>query len=204
MTIDRYIRRAMLTLLIVATGSGADASELVNLRDSCPRDWEPLYNEFDLVQDQKAWSQSIGTVDVYDLPDKAEFIRYAAYAIFIADLLPWHDGSSELTSFGDLVQIARHCAAHHYNHYVEMRNQTAVLLAQIEDVDIVGVDTDGDGVNDALDVCANTIVGQSVNIQGCAATQEIGGVYRDSDGDGTLDYADPYPYQSDSQCTGIF
>ena len=179
------------------------AMDRSNIRDACPQDWESFYNEFAYQSGQNHWYQVDNFVEVYNLPDKAQFVRYAADAFFLSDLVPWNDGSSQLVSFTDWIQIARHCGAHHLNYYSELRNQASVLRSQIQNSAIVQADSDQDGVNDAIDVCPDTVSGQSVSIQGCAATQEIGGEYRDSDGDGMLDYLDPYPLQSSSFCPAI-
>ena len=49
------------------------------------------------------------------------------------------------------------------------------------------IDTDGDGVTDALDKCPDTPAGSTVNTDGCATSQ------LDSDGDGVMDDKDKCP-----------
>ncbi|AUM13672.1 thrombospondin type 3 repeat-containing protein [Ketobacter alkanivorans] len=58
---------------------------------------------------------------------------------------------------------------------------------QIQSVDPQGLDSDGDGVQNGSDLCANTSVGDPVDANGCSAAQ------RDSDSDGYSDQIDAFP-----------
>ena len=128
------------------------------MREACPKAWEGYYTTITHDPNADVWQG--------DLSDKAEFVKYANY--YLRD----SDGSFRINSFDDKKAIMWACAGLKiwYSELAEEESSYLVLNG--------AADNDGDGVVNAIDICANTVFDVSLDMVGCTHSQ------RDDDGDG--------------------
>ena len=187
----------------------ADTTELrQQIRMACPAAWEDLYSVIEFQPGDDIWQNN--------LSDKAQFVQFAN------DYLMDEDGQFDVGSYGDAQGIIYFCGGLRYTLY-EALHEDAVETRDAFDA-LTLIDTDNDGVNDALDACPDTVE-SGVDIAGCSYSQQdedgdgvpngddqclgtpagqpiAGDGCTDTDLDGTADHADPYPLQNPMMCPG--
>ena len=186
-----------------------DTTELrQQIRMACPSAWEDLYSVIEFQSGDDIWQNN--------LADKAQFVQYAN------NHLKDDDGNFSIGSYGDVEGIIYYCGGLRYNLY-EVLHEDAVETRDAFDA-LTLIDSDNDGVNDALDACPDTVE-SGVDIAGCSYSQQdedgdgipngddqcLGTLAgqpiatdgcTDSDLDGIADHSDPYPLQNPLMCPG--
>jgi len=215
----RTLAVALATLAVtVVTKAAIDYNQLASLQQqvnsACPARWEGHLSQIEYQSGDSLWRGN--------LRDKAAFVAYAS------EHLKDSDGSFLIESFNDAGAVILTCGDLKTQFFTLMNQDHFNVISFFAQV----LDSDNDGVVDALDICPDTTdtdipAGQtySVNVVGCTPWQadtDNDGVTdhidqcpatpassstvaangcADSDGDGTPDQDDPYPYQNATQCT---
>jgi len=170
------------SVVTIVANASIDYTQLANLqqqvKDACPARWEGHLTQIDYQAGDSLWQGN--------LRDKAAFVTYAS------NHLKDPDGSYLIDSFNDAGSVILTCG--------DLKSKTFALMKQdlwnvmnAFNLDTL-LDSDNDGVNNALDICPNTTdtnipSGQtySVNAVGCTPWQA------DTDGDGVTDHIDECP-----------
>ena len=138
---------------------------------ACPKAWEDLYSQIQYQTDTPVW--------VDDISDAAQFVHYASLYLKAVD------GSFTIESYSKPDGVIYECSGLRMYLYEESKAQAQALQTSINNQS--HLDSDGDGVNDAVDLCADTANGATINVQGCSQDQI------DSDGDGVFNPDDVCP-----------
>lgn len=178
----RWALMAACLVVSVAADSSIDYAQLISMQekveDACPVRWEGHLAKIDYQAGDSLWQG--------DLRDKAAFVKYAS--THLKDI----DGSFLISGFNDDGAIIISCGEAKLELFALMR-QDQLNVSNAFDLDTL-LDTDNDGVNDALDICPDSSdsaipEGQtySVNAVGCTPWQA------DTDEDGVTDHIDQCP-----------
>lgn len=197
--------------VVIPTINASELTDLAEIRAHiqkvCPSDWEDDYSIIEFTGGDTIWDSN--------MMDKSLFVKY------VADYLKDPDGSLLVDNFRDAHAIIYTCGGLKYRLF-ELQHAEATQIYNNFDA-LTLVDTDGDGANDAVDQCPDTVAQATVDQFGCSYAQQdedndgianggdqclgtTAGVNvnvdgcQDSDFDGIADTDDAYPRQSANQC----